>query len=184
MFTTHKTSEKLLKHLWTLREMLPMQQLHWSSFQSPKPLSPPLRPPKSLVRLVIKARGWRWPRARRLPRVELGQRLGTKGLVTAKRSPKLNLCRRPRAQRLTKARRLFPRQRSSSQSSLKLLSRKRRPPRARLLILLSFNQPTKKILLQPRLSQDLSFLLMYFSFVVAVCHNLRCTFPFLLMKRC
>ena len=43
-------------------------------------------------RLVTKARGWRWPRAKGLPRVELGQRLKARGLVKVKRSPKLNLC--------------------------------------------------------------------------------------------
>ena len=171
MFITHRTSEKLLKHFWALKQMLHLQQLHLNSFQPPKPLFLLLRPPKGQARLVTKVWGWKWRRVRRLVKVKLGQRIRAK----AKR---LKLCERPKAQRLTKARKLLLRKRSPSQSSLKPWPRRRRPPRARLLILLSPNQPVKKILPQPRLSLGFfSFLFFYFfymysSFVVAICHGL------------
>ena len=156
MFITHRTSEKPLKNFWALKQMLPLQQLHLNSFQPPKPLFLLLRPPKGQARLVTKVWGWKWRRVRRLVRVELGQRIKAK-------AKKLKLCERLRAQRLTKARKLLLRKRSPSQSSLKLWPRRRRPPRARLLILLSPNQPAKQILPQPRLSLGFfSFLFFYF----------------------
>ena len=83
-----------------------------------------LPPPKGLARLVTKASRWKWPRAR-----------------------KLKLYQRLRAQRLTEVRKLLPRQKGPSRSSLKSWPRRRRPARARLLILMSPNQPTKKTLL-------------------------------------
>ena len=157
MFITHRTSEKPLKNFQALKQMLPLQQLHLNSFQPPKPLFLLLRPPKGQARLVTKVWRWKWRRVRRLVRVELGQRIRAK----AKR---LKLCERLRAQRLTKARKLLLRKRSPSQSSLKLWARRRRPPRARLLILLSPNQLAKQILPQPRLSFFLFFIFLYVLF--------------------
>ena len=84
--------------------------------QLPSTQAPPHPPEtsKGLARLVTKARGWKWPRAR-----------------------KLKLYQRLRAQRLTEARKLLPRQRGPSLSSLTLWPRRRRSAWARLLILLS-----------------------------------------------
>ena len=69
------------------------------------------RPLKGLTRLVTQVMGWKWPRARRLAKVELSQR------------------------RRAKARKLLLSQRSLSRSSPKPQLRRRRPPRARLLML-------------------------------------------------
>ena len=65
-------SEKLLQHFWALEHMWPLHQWPLSNFQAPKPHLPLLRPPKGLARLVTKARGWKWPRAKKL---KLCQRL-------------------------------------------------------------------------------------------------------------
>ena len=119
--------------------MRPLQQLPLSSFQAPKPLLTLLRPPKGLERLVTKARGWKWLRAR-----------------------KRKLYQRLRAQQLTEARKLLPRQRGPSLSSFTLWPRKRRSAWARLLILLSPGQLAKNTLLQPRLS--LGFFFFHFFF--------------------
>ena len=61
-----------------MEQMRPLQQLPLSSFQAPKPLLTLLRPPKGLERLVTKARGWKWLRARRLTRVKFNQRIRAK----------------------------------------------------------------------------------------------------------
>nr|POF27446.1 hypothetical protein CFP56_08784 [Quercus suber] len=57
MCIIQKISKKLLKQLRALGRMLPLLQLHLSSFQPPRPLFLLLRLPKGLARLVTKAKG-------------------------------------------------------------------------------------------------------------------------------
>ena len=132
---------------------------------------PPPETSKRPGKVGDQGQGWKWLRVRRLARVELSQKIRAK-------ARRLKLCQRPRAQRLTKARKLLPRQRSPSQSNLTPWPRRRRPPQARRLILLSPGQLAKKILPQPRLSLGFFsyssfFLYIYVCVCVCVC---VCTF--------